>query len=378
MLKETKLLVFVKDIDGGTGTFVHSFLKLDNDSIDLKIVCLERPTYRLINKNNFIFLRDKNFYPERYFLSVGNFLNFIQEILWFRRETRKFNPDIVLGVDIHCNLIIQINKLFLRRGYKTILTTHIDLEKTLKDKSSFFSYLLLKNLVTFFYNKADSLVCVSKTLSENLKRDFSLGKKVVTIYNGISASGFIKSHALPRNRKYVLVSLARLTEQKDHVTLIKAFGLTLNDMPNLELQILSNGPLRKDLERMIKEQKLTKKVKILGWVKSTKKYLENAQALVLSSKREGFAYCLIEAMSLGLPVISTDTPFGPREVLGNGKYGILIPVGDIQKLKEGILYLFSDSKRYSNYSEISLERSNFFSEEKMLASYKKIVYILLE
>ncbi len=381
MKKPINLLIFTKSVDGGTGTFVTSFLNINNKVqssiwINTKILCLEEPSYRRLNKNNFIFFRNKNFYPEKYNLSFKNINNFFREFMWFKNNVNKFKPDVIIGVDVHCNLLIQLEKYLFRSKINTILTTHIDLEQTLTDKSTLLTKILIKKLITFFYNKTDYLACVSKELAKNFQTNFNLKKHVIAIYNGnphAPARYSNKVKSLPKRKKNVLISVSRLTKQKDHETLIKAFSLVEKGVPNTELWILSDGPERNHLIKQVKMLKLSKKIKFLGWVKSIYPYIDKAQIFVLSSKREGFAYCLTEAMAQGIPVISTDTNFGPREVLDNGKYGILVPEGDVDKLKNAIIYLLTNPKKYNYYSKMALERNKYFSEEKMLKDYFKLI-----
>ena len=105
-------------------------------------------------------------------------------------------------------------------------------------------------------------------------------------------------------------------------------------------------------------------------------YLRRSDVFVFSSKREGFGYVLLEAMSQGLPVISSNTPYGPSEILNNGKYGIIVPVGNVALLKKAILKLLIEDKVYKNYSKKSIERSIFFSKDKMINDYKKVLISL--
>lgn len=382
-MKTIKIAVFAKSIDGGTGTYFLSLLKLNKQTVDgktilIKSLVLEEPTYRNFKKSQeekILFLREKDFYGGVYNIFSKHFINFVEELKWYSKFIKNFKPDIVIGIDIHCNLIIQIGNLLFFPNIKTLLTTHIDLEETLSDKSTLITKLLLKKLVTILYSRADLLVCVSKELTMNFKTNFKLKKEVLTIYNGLKTNSRqkLKRRIFKKNKKQLLISVARLTEQKDHSTLIKAFAMAEKELPNIELRILSDGPEKQNLKKLAKSLNMSNKIKFLGWVKNIYTYIDSSHVFILSSKREGFAYCLIEAMSRGIPVISTDTNFGPREVLDNGKYGILVPEGDVDKLKNAIIYLLTNPKKYNYYSKMALERNKYFSEEKMLKEYKEII-----
>ncbi len=377
--KKNKLLILVKSIDGGTGTFALSLLKINRffkeNILKIKIVALEQPSYRILTKKmdkNIIFLRNKNCYPQKYTITFRAVRSLINEALWVKKQIVDFNPDTVLSIDIRTNLLVQVNKLLFFRHIKTILTTHINLGKTLFDKSSPALFFILRKLVRFFYNKADLLVCVSHGISKNITTTFGLNKRIYTIYNGIDLK--LKPYLKTLNKdEKIIISIARFVEQKDHVTLIKAFKMVNKKLPNTKLWLISAGPLKNKIENFVNKTGLTKKVIFFGWVKNIFPSLKKADIFVLSSNREGFGLVLIEAMSCGLPVISTNTPFGPSEILGNGRYGILVPEGNARALKNAILGLLTDEDKYSYYAKRAYIRSRFFSEDKMLKDYAELI-----
>jgi glycosyltransferase involved in cell wall biosynthesis len=369
----TKLLIVAKSIDGGTGTFVRSLRKLSRYKIDIKVLVLERPSFRKLGKEEIDFLRKKNFYPQEYNLNLKSIGEFIEEIFWVRKKAQTFKPNVVLGIDIHANLLVQINKIF-SSNLKTILTTHIDLRKTLEEKSTFATNAVLKHLVRLFYQKASVNICVSKGLAKDMQNFFKL-KNVHTIYNGLDRKAKKRNSpkTFPKKKTFTFITFARLFKQKDHETLLKAFEKLLKEEPKSKLIIGSDGPLKKRLVALSKKLGVEKNVEFVGWVKDQTSYLKKAHAFVLSSKREGFGYVLTEAMNQALPVISTDTNYGPSEILENGKYGVLVPVGAATLMCKAMLKLSTDKRYYKNLSKKSLERSSFFSEGKMLKKYKKVI-----
>lgn len=378
--KLIRLLILVKSIDGGTGTYVFQLLKLEeyiNNSI-IKVIVLEKPSFRKIDKysDKFIFYNDKNFYPQVYKFSLKNIFNIIRELFWVKNQINKFHPGFVLSVDVHCNLLILINKFIFRRAYKIVLTTHINLSKVLFDKAQGRLNWIIRKLVSFFYNQSDNCVVVSKNVGLDLLKNFQLKKDLVkVIYNGITP---LKQKIIVSNKnKKIIITIARLVNQKDHLILIKSFALLNKKLSNTELWILSDGYLKNNLINYVNKINLSKKVHFFGWVKDIYPYLNQAYVFVLSSKREGFSYALIEAMAQGRPVISTDSPFGPSEVLDNGKYGILVPVGDEKKMANAMYELLTDEKKYNYYAQKSLERAKYFSLDKMLKAYKKLILEVL-
>ena len=145
---------------------------------------------------------------------------------------------------------------------------------------------------------------------------------------------------------------------------------------NVHLWILSDG---EDSEQIKIDAKRigVKSTVFFGWVSNIYTYLKRSSIFVFSSIREGFGYVIIEAMTQGLPIISTDTPFGPSEILDNGKYGILVPTQDEEAMTKAIHKLIDNKKLYNYYAKKALERVKFFSEEKMLTKYEKIIRLLI-
>ena len=143
------------------------------------------------------------------------------------------------------------------------------------------------------------------------------------------------------------------------------------------LWIVGDGPQKGEIEQLISELKLNKKIKILGWRQNIYPFLKKAKVFVLSTNREGFGYVIIEAMSQGIPIIATNVNYGPAEILDNGKYGILVDKNDPLSLSRSMLKLMTNKRYYDSFKEKAKERSKFFSEEKMLRSYAVLINKLL-
>ena len=133
----------------------------------------------------------------------------------------------------------------------------------------------------------------------------------------------------------VCLAAGRLCPQKDYPTLIRAFA-TLAETRPLRLLILGDGPDRADLESLIRQLGLADRVALPGFAENPFSAMARAGVFVLSSAWEGLPGVLIQAMACGTPVVATDCPSGPREVLVDGRYGPLVPVGDPEALAQAI------------------------------------------
>ncbi|MEA3117231.1 MAG: hypothetical protein QOI13_501, partial [Paraburkholderia sp.] len=150
---------------------------------------------------------------------------------------------------------------------------------------------------------------------------------------------------LPLPSSSFLVSVARLDEgDKDHETLLRAYAqVRTHGSAMADLVLIGDGPDRERLERLVDELGIRAFVRFLGFCPNPFPYIRAALALVLSSRSEGFGMVLGEAMALGTPVISTDCPTGPRDLLDGGKAGLLVAPGDVDGMADAIAQLASDS-----------------------------------
>ena len=143
------------------------------------------------------------------------------------------------------------------------------------------------------------------------------------------------SRAVRRPETGLVVAVGRLSPEKDFVTLIDAVAL-LALRRDLRLVIAGEGPQRAQLEARIAEKGLEKVVELAGFQADPLPLLLRASLFVSSSRYEGFGNAIIEALACGVPVVATDAPHGPREILSDGKWGVLVPVGDAAALAAAV------------------------------------------
>lgn len=134
-----------------------------------------------------------------------------------------------------------------------------------------------------------------------------------------------------------VLAAGRLTAQKDYPTLLEAFRLARTEYPALRLAVLGEGPDRAKLECLAADLAIHDYVHFLGFVRNPYAAMAHARVFVLSSRYEGFGNVLAEALACGTEVVSTDCPFGPREILDGGRLGRLVPVGDPRAMATAIL-----------------------------------------
>ncbi len=199
-------------------------------------------------------------------------------------------------------------------------------------------------LMRHLYPWANGVVVVSQGVRDDMVQLTGVPRRHVTvIYNPSVVGAEIQEKAKePLDHPWfkpgqppVLVAVGRLQQQKDYPMLLQAFAQVRRSQP-ARLLILGEGKERPTLEALIKELDLEDDVGLPGFVMNPYAYLARASLFVLSSRWEGLPTVLIEALCCGTPAVSTDCPSGPREILRNGKYGALTPVGDATAFAQAI------------------------------------------
>jgi glycosyltransferase involved in cell wall biosynthesis len=258
------------------------------------------------------------------------------------RYIKKEQPDVLLSA-LHGNVIACWAKIISGFKHKLVLTEHNTFSIQNKEMFRIFGWLHAL-LVRVFYPFADEIVAVSEGVADDLAKSIQMDRqRIKVIYNPIiSDMIFEKANQEPAHPFYqiphppIFIAIGRLSPQKDFSTLLDAFKLVRNKIDS-RLVILGEGSERENLNQKIQDLQLQDDVSLPGFVDNPYTLLAHSSVFVLSSRWEGLPTVLVEAMACGLPVVSTDCPSGPREILKNGKYGLLTPVGDALSLSSGML-----------------------------------------
>lgn len=219
-----------------------------------------------------------------------------------------------------------------------------DISSSVQSKSPtarFFHYLPIHLL----YSRADSIIAVSQGVADDYlaaTKD-KRAKNIRVLPNPSIPENIHELARLEPGHKWlqdgsipVIVGIGRLTKRKDFATLIRAFA-TVQETIGSRLIILGEGEQREKLRNLASELEVADKVDLPGFSRNPYAYMSRAKLLVLSSiGAEGSPNVLKEAMALGLPVVSTDCPSGPREILKNGRLGRLVPVGDHARMAQAM------------------------------------------
>lgn len=257
------------------------------------------------------------------------------------RYLRRERPLALLSI-LHANIIALWARRLAGIPLRVIVAEHNTLSSVTKGVADR-RWRAYPVLARWFYPSADGIVAVSKGVAVDLSKQINLPlDKIQVIYNPIVTPELFEKSSTPIEHPWfqageppVLLAVGRLTIQKAFDVLIRAFALVRKDIP-VRLLILGEGEQRHALQGLINKLGLEQDACLLGFVPNPYPYMAHAAAFILSSRWEGLPTVLVEAMSLGTPIVSTDCPSGPREILADGKFGQLVPVDDPSALAAAI------------------------------------------
>ena len=251
-----------------------------------------------------------------------------------RRYVRESGTPVIISALHHANLAVLLSRRLFRLPVRIVPTIH----NTLSGERARARSPIVRFQHAFMdacYGWADRIVAVSEGVAEDFRRTTGVREgRVETIYNPVITEA-LRAQARERpdhpwfapGAPDVVVAVGRLARQKDFATLLRAFSRA-SAAADARLMILGEGPERPALERLAAELGIAERVEMPGFVPQPYAFLGHARLYVMSSAWEGLPTALIEALAVGVPIVSTDCPSGPREILRDGAYGRLVPVGD--------------------------------------------------
>ena len=266
----------------------------------------------------------------------------IIDVVPLARFLRRERPDILLSSLDHNNIIALLAKAVARSRSKVVICQHNALSSEAGGAAGW-KYRVIPRLYRWLFPLADGLVTVSRGVADDLAQVCGIARgRISVVHNPVIGEDFARKLDGRTDHPWFgdggprpFVSAGRLVEQKDHETLLRAFALYLR-REHGRLVILGAGPRRVALEALAAELGIAGDVWFAGFQENPIPFVRDAAAFVLSSRYEGFGNVLVEALGCGTPVISTDCPYGPAEILADGSYGRLVPPGDAGALAEAL------------------------------------------
>jgi glycosyltransferase involved in cell wall biosynthesis len=273
----------------------------------------------------------------------------IASLLPLARYIKRRRPAGIIAFLDHANVVAFWACILARRRTPLVATVHGTWSRILEEGN--YKTRILARVIGHTYKKMDKVVAVSEGVAVDLIETLGLCSSTVKIiYNPVVVPELWQKAAEPVDHQWfgpgqppVIVAVGRLTKQKDFSTLIQAF-FKVRKAYQCRLMILGEGRDRPYLEQLVKSLNIESEVSMPGFVLNPYKYMSRSSLFVLSSNWEGLPTVLVEALALGVPVVSTDCESGPREILKNGELGTLTPVGDTASMSAHILQSLSTAR----------------------------------
>jgi glycosyltransferase involved in cell wall biosynthesis len=277
-------------------------------------------------------------------------------------------PTVLLSALTRANVVAVVGKLLSSETTRIVVSERNHLSRAAANSDQLF--VKRGDLARHFYPLADACVGVSEGVADDLSDLIGLPReKIIAVKNPVVTAELASLARESVDHPWftagaapVVLAVGRLTAQKDYPTLLRAVERVRRSRP-IHLLILGSGPERESLIHLAKTLQLDDVVEFHGFAENPYAFMARASLFVLSSAWEGSPNALVEAMACGCPVLSTNCPSGPAEILDDARYGKLVPVGDSDALARGIAELLDNPTDAARLREGAARYSSVASAE---------------
>lgn len=267
-----------------------------------------------------------------------------------RRYMKTAGADAIMSTSGPYHKSLRLASVGLLKRPKLIFVNHGNFgwnqdAKTIERDCPWYSSRYWKR--RWLFSAYDRILVVNETARQNYLRliKYFPAEHVFTVYNPVIDDLFYEKVKQPAQHPWLVkkecptfVAAGAYWPYKEHITLLKAFREIVKT-DRARLIIFGKGPLEPEYRKFIQDNHLEDVISVGGYTNCLPAEMKAADGFLLSSNWESFGIVTVEALACGLPVVSTDAPFGPREVLKDGKYGALVPIGDYQAMAKEVIRL---------------------------------------
>lgn len=314
---------------------------------------------------------DGKFYSNNYFSNTFNPLNLLNSLFISYKAIKDFDPDIIACHSSMAGIIGRITSAFFKKP-KVVFTAH---SWAFTDGAPIIRKIFMIPMEKFLALFTHKIICVSdfdKLIASKYK--IAKSNKLQVVYNGVTNR---ELRSISERETFKIITVTRFDYPKLPDLLVRSLALIKQD--NIKLDIIGYGPQEKEIKDLINKHNLSNKVKIYNSVKKEDviNMLADSDLFVLISKHEGLPITILEAMSVGLPIIASNVGGIPEEI--DSSCGVLVD-NDIYKIRDAIVDISSDKSIITKFSTSSYNRQRaFFSPEKFIQEtenvYKSILNI---
>ena len=282
------------------------------------------------------------------------------------KALKQINPDYIIITTYEFDKFCCILSL----PYRFVIESHICMSSVIQESrqknviskciAKWFDKINFRNL-----NKAYCLVSLTNKDKKEWEKNTNI--PIFIIPNFVT---YFPEKIIPYSeRQNRIICVGRLTMQKGFDYLIDAWSLISNNYPEWKIDIFGHGELEEDLNKMIMYNNLESSIIIHKPTERIYEEYEHSTIFILSSRYEGFALVLLEAMSCGVPCISFDCPNGPSDIISQGENGILVPYADINKLAESIEWMIEHNQDRQKMSENARNTAHSYTQDLIMPQW---------
>ena len=322
---------------------------------DVEIVCVNKPIvfYPIDNSVKVCLVSNE----------IGN-NSLYKKVTWLRKHVKTINPDVVIAfmTSVYC---MTLSSLI---GIRVPVITSERIDPRHSDFFRKFIRIIILPLTSHHVVQTEHI--------RNYYPSF-IRKKTSIIYNPVNDEVFhqIENGELKienSERLNRIISVGRLTEQKNQKMMIRAFAKIVNEFPNWQLAIYGEGPLRQSLQMIIDNLQLKDRVLLPGRTDNVIGELRRSKIFCLSSDFEGMSNAMIEAICIGLPIVTTNVS-GVSELVDDGKNGYVVPCGDVDQLAQALQKVMSNNDMQKTMSESNLKKADIFKLDNIVNQWEQLI-----
>jgi glycosyltransferase involved in cell wall biosynthesis len=364
-MRDKKVLIILDDLSGGGAEriFVNIANEFVSQGIDTEFLLGQKKGVYFDILEKSIVVHD---------LDAKSFYDYIKKL----RSFLKGKPYTHIFTATHyISSAAVLAKKRLKHTAKILATLHYNLPYQLSILR-LPQRLWMKYLNGFFLKRADEVIAVSQGVAEGFQKGTGIKRPdIKVIYNPVFDDSIYEKAAedvanpVFNNGKKTLIYVGRFAEQKNPALLVKAFQLVLKERNDIQLLMIGQGGLEPEIKKMIRDLQLEDNIHLPGFQKNPFAYIARSDLFVLSSIYEGLPTVLIEALALGVNVVSTDCPNGPDEILGQGVYGWLAKNNDADSLASAIKNALANPKKHF----LLKERAMYFHKKNIIPEYLNLL-----
>lgn len=327
---------------------------------------------------------------DKFILNIPK-IRVLERLLYgYYRAISSFKPDVIVSFVPFSNYSCFIAKKVFKQKFALVVSEHAHVSAAMKDSQNMDNLFMKIYRKTFKYVYNNSTVnivkCISIESMDDLLKNHKIKKeKTVLIHNPIPIQEIIQKgnepvifpSCLDIDDRFLLVNSGRITVQKRQDLLIKAFSNVNIKFPNTRLLILGKGE-QANLLKLANELSISDKIHFAGFQKNPWKWVSKAQLFVLTSCWEGLPCVISETMALNVPIVSTDCPSGPKEMLMYGQLGTLANTDDVEDITNKIIYAIENYSESKNKAKEAITNLYRYEPKSVTGQYIDLVNSLVK